>query len=63
MALVGGAVGYKIQATRWWGGQSPNLFGVMLLAMPAIMGLEQVGSLAPAVAGLAALPSIHGVYT
>ena len=47
MALVGGAVGYKIQATRWWSGQSPHLFSVMLLAMPAIMGLEHVESPAP----------------
>src|SRR5437879_11501870 len=40
-------VGYRIQATRWWSGQSPHLFSVMLLAMPAIMGLEHVGSPAP----------------
>lgn len=49
LAALGGALGYGIQARHWRPKQTPAMFSVLILLVPASFGVERAATLRPAV--------------
>lgn len=49
LAALGGALGYAIQARHWRPKQSPAMFSILILLVPATFGVERAAALRPPV--------------
>lgn len=49
LAALGGALGYAIQARHWRPKQSPAMFSILILLVPASFGVEHAAALRPPV--------------